>query len=80
MTGQRFSLDYTVYPSGARFYKRTAANTHQPKRVDDGPKTLTDERPDGNRYHPAFDDILTINTQGTTQWDSFLCHSYYGSG
>ncbi len=80
LTGKRFSLDHSLYPSGALLYGRVAA-THKVKRVDGGPKTREEAASGkGRRYHPVFDDCVSFNTQGTTQWDYFMHYSYRNSG
>ncbi|WWC58056.1 uncharacterized protein I303_100591 [Kwoniella dejecticola CBS 10117] len=92
-TGKRFSLDWSVYPSGARMYGR-ACGQHTIKRVDQGPSTKSEaeSRNTGDRenadlaeikkntFHPCFDDFIEINTQSSTQWDYFLHYSYPHSG
>ncbi|WWC66897.1 uncharacterized protein I206_100804 [Kwoniella pini CBS 10737] len=89
-TGKRFSLDWSIYPSGARMYGRSCGK-HVIKRVDKGPSTKNDsksinldnndlEEIEKNTFHPCFDDFIEINTQGSTQWDYFLHYSYPKSG
>jgi hypothetical protein len=79
ITGKRFSLDQSVYPSGASLYGRLQGE-HYVKRVDNGPKTREEAKAKGERYHACFDDFIHINTQGSTQWDYFLHFSYRESG
>ncbi|WVQ84190.1 hypothetical protein IAT38_006341 [Cryptococcus sp. DSM 104549] len=78
-TGQRFGLDWSIYPSGARMYAR-AHGRHWCERVDDGPRTEAEAKEKGEVWHPCFDDFLEFNTQSSTQWDYFLHYSYPGSG
>jgi hypothetical protein len=79
LTGQRFSLDFSAYPSGASMHGRFEA-THEVKRIDTRPHTLEEAKAQGVMYEPEFDCFVTLNTQGSTQWDYFLHYSYRYSG
>ncbi|ORY27318.1 hypothetical protein BCR39DRAFT_538316 [Naematelia encephala] len=80
ITGQRFALDWPVYPSVIPLYGRMKAE-HTVKRVDPRPSKSKDEAEEkGEIWQPCFDDFVHINTQGTTQWDYFLHFSYPHSG
>ncbi|WRT63651.1 uncharacterized protein IL334_000574 [Kwoniella shivajii] len=78
-SGKRFSLDWSVYPSGARMYSR-ACSTHRIARVDNRPLTKEIAEKEGKTFQPCFDDFIEINTQSSTQWDYFLHYSYPKSG
>ncbi|KAL7422347.1 hypothetical protein Q5752_002993 [Cryptotrichosporon argae] len=79
LTGDRLSLNYPTYPSGALLYDRFAP-THTLVRCDRGPRTLIDAEAADTPFNPCFDDLVHLNTQGSTQWDYFMHFSYLRSG
>ena len=79
ITGKRFSLDRSIYPSDSLLHGR-APTTHTVERVDRGARTIEESGKTGTDYQPVFDCFVNLNTQSTTQWDYFMHYSYFGSG
>ncbi|ODO01976.1 hypothetical protein L198_02707 [Cryptococcus wingfieldii CBS 7118] len=77
--GKSFPIDWPVYQSGTCLFERPCGQ-HEIKRrgYGDDEKQQTDEN--GTPWVVCYDEILTINTQASSQWDYFLHFSYPGSG
>ncbi|KAI5476097.1 3-dehydroshikimate dehydratase [Pseudohyphozyma bogoriensis] len=79
-TGKRISLDIPISTnSPEEMLGRKRVERHV-VRIDGGPSTSEESQTLGQVYQPVHDDVLTVNTQGTTQWDGFYHFSYPGSG